>query len=308
MDRSDITAELAARLVAEQFPQWADLPIVAAAHNGWDNTTFRLGDDLSIRLPSGPGYAPQVEKEHRWLPELAPHLPLPIPTPAALGRPGCGYPLPWSIYWWIDGEPANLAAIPDMTAFARDLAAFLSALYAIDAAGGPGSGQHSASRGGPLTVWDAWTRQAIGQLAGEIDAPAVMRLWDTAVASRWEQTPVWVHGDVIGSNLLATDGKLSAVIDFGCSAVGDPACDLAAAWMFFDGEARVAFREGLAFDADTWTRGRGWALWKALVTLAGEQDEPGHADATVHRMGWRTTPAQLIEQVLAEDRQARADD
>lgn len=304
MDRPEITAEVATRLVAEQFPQWADLPVVPVVHNGWDNTTFRLGEELSVRLPSGDGYAAQVEKEHRWLPVLAPQLPLPIPQPVGQGRPGSGYPWPWSIYRWIDGQPANLARIADMTRFAGEVARFLAALYAIDASGGPAAGQHSASRGGPLTRWDEWTRESIELLVADIDARAVTEVWETALASTWEFAPVWVHGDVIGSNLLVADGELCAVIDFGCSAVGDPACDLAAEWMFFDGENGEAFRRGLPLDAATWARGRGWALWKALITLAGEKEDDGHAEATTRRMGWRHTPREVVDLVLADHRRA----
>jgi aminoglycoside phosphotransferase (APT) family kinase protein len=302
VDRSEITAELASRLVAAQFPQWADLPVVPAGHNGWDNATFRLGERLSVRLPNGAGYAEQVEKEHRWLPALARHLPLPIPQPIALGHPANGYPWPWSIYRWIEGQPANLAAIADMPRFAGDLAAFLSELYALDATGGPPPGRHSASRGGPLSVWDEQTRKSIDLLAGTINATAAIELWEEALATKWELPPVWIHGDVIGSNLLVTNGELSAVIDFGCSAVGDPACDLAVNWMFFEGTSSDAFRRGLPLDEATWTRGRGWALWKALITLAAEKQQPGHAEAAAYRMGWRQTPARVIDLALADHR------
>ena len=154
MNRDQITAEVAARLVAEQFPQWAELPVHAGGLNGWDNTTFRLGDELSIRLPSGAGYATAVDKEQRWLPLLAPQLPLPIPVPVAVGRPGRDYPWQWSIYRWLDGSPSSVGRIADPNAFAVDLAGFLTALYAIDAVDGPPAGPHSAHRGGPLGHFD----------------------------------------------------------------------------------------------------------------------------------------------------------
>src|SRR5262245_38836517 len=161
MKKDAITAAVAADLVAEQFPQWADLPVVPVALNGWDNTTFRLGDALSIRLPSHERYVPQVEKEHRWLPELAPQLPLRIPEPVALGRPSTTFPRPWSIYRWIDGDHAQVDDIADLNAFADDLAGFLVALYAIDASTGPEPGAHSFGRGGPLDCYDAESRRAL---------------------------------------------------------------------------------------------------------------------------------------------------
>jgi aminoglycoside phosphotransferase (APT) family kinase protein len=228
MDRDEITAQVAARLVAGQFPQWAELPVVPVGLNGWDNTTFGLGGELSVRLPSGEDYVPQVSKEHRWLPVLAGRLPLPGPEPVALGRPAAGFPWPWSVYRWIEGEPACLGRVADLTAFAADLAGFLAALYAIDAGGGPPPGLHSAFRGGPLMTWDEQARTSIDLLAEDIDARAAIGVWEAALASPWQQRPVWVHGDVAASNLLLSGGALRAVIDFGCAAAGDPACDLPA--------------------------------------------------------------------------------
>ena len=143
MDKGDITPAVAARLVATQFPQWADLAVVPVALDGWDNTTFRLGEDLSVRLPSADAYVAQVKKEHRWLPILAPHLPLPIPEPVALGRAGGGFPRPWSIYRWIEGDHASVDRIANLTVFAADLAGFLAALYAIDPSDGPPPGTHN---------------------------------------------------------------------------------------------------------------------------------------------------------------------
>lgn len=248
----------------------------------------------------------QVEKEHRWLPVLAQHLPLPIPEPIAVGQPSDEYPWPWSIYGWIDGTPASVGPSADLTALAGDLARFLTALYSIDATNGPPAGPHSASRGGPLTRWDEWTRESIELLADDVDEEAVTEVWETALASAWEKAPVWVHGDVAGSNLLVADGKLCGVIDFGCSAVGDPACDLVMAWMFFDGASGQAFRSGLPLDEETWARGRGWALWKALVALAGDKERHGHADAAARRMGWRHSPRRVVDLILADHRRAGA--
>lgn len=248
MDRDDITADVAARLVAEQFPQWAGLPVEPVGLNGWDNRTFRLGETMSVRLPSSDWYVPQVEKEHRWLPGLATHLPLPIPEPIALGRPSEVFPRPWSVYRWIEGEPACVGGITDLAAVAADLAKFLSMLYAIDASNGPAPGQHSANRGGSPTQWDEETRTAIDLSSTQIDDRGATAVWDACLAAEWQSTPVWVHGDVEPSNLIVANGALHAVIDFGCLAVGDPACDLVMAWTFFDDDSAAIFRSGPPFD------------------------------------------------------------
>jgi aminoglycoside phosphotransferase (APT) family kinase protein len=273
-----IDADLVARLIEGQFPEWADLPVREVDLQGWDNRTFRLGNELSVRLPSAEGYVPQIEKEHRWLPRLAPHLPLPIPAPVAKGRPAEGYPWPWSVYRWLPGEPAATARIDDHRGFALELAGFLAALYRIPAEDGPAAGPHSFYRGGPLAVYDAETRQAITTLSDEIDPGIATAIWEEALAADWPGQPVWVHGDVAVGNLLVEDGRLSAVIDFGSSAVGDPACDTVIAWTFFTGESRDIFRRELPVEPNAWTRGRGWALWKALITIAGSRDsEPDKA-------------------------------
>ncbi len=306
MERDEITADVAARLVREQFPGWADLPISPVVLNGWDNTTFRLGDELAVRLPNGEGYAAAVEKEHRWLPALAPRLPLPIPLPAAMGRPGCGYPWAWSINRWLVGEPASLARVDDLSVFAADLADFLTALQAIDGADGPPAGLHSAHRGGPLSFYDdEEIPDAIELVADRFDVDTVSDVWRAALSSTWDRTPVWVHGDVVGSNLLVVDGALSAVIDFGCSAVGDPACDLVMAWTFFDGDSSEQFRSHLSLDAATWARGRGWALWKALVTILRAKPNGRDEYADARRFGWRYDPYEVIEHVLADHRRSR---
>ncbi|CAN5837214.1 aminoglycoside phosphotransferase family protein [soil metagenome] len=262
-------ADLARRLVATQFPQWAHLPVRPVIFGGKDNTTFHLGDEMSVRLPSTRHHVAQVEKEQVWLPRLAPRLPLPIPEPVGLGQPGEGYPWPWSVYRWIEGETADRADIPDLPQFARDLAGFLVALQAIDVTDGPVAGQHNFFRGGALATYDAQTRQAITDLEGSIDGPTALTIWERALAAAWTNPPVWLHGDVAAGNLLVKDGALSAVIDFGILGVGDPACDLAIAWTLLHGEARQAFRQALPLDEGTWARGRGWTIWKALIVAAG---------------------------------------
>jgi len=257
-DRVDIDVSLVGHLVTTQFPQWADLPIKPVESSGWDDRTFHLGEHMTVRLPSSAWYAPQVEKEHRWLPRLAPLLPLPIPVPLAMGVPAGGYPWPWSVYRWIEGETATVERVLDWRQFATALAQFLVALQRIDCAGGPPPGQHNFFRGGPLTVYDAESRQAISALDGEIDADLATTVWETAVGAAWHGPSVWVHGDISAGNLLVRSGRLSGVIDFGCLGVGDPACDLVIAWNLLRGEGRDAFRAALPVDAATWARGRGW--------------------------------------------------
>ena len=300
MDKRDITPALAARLVAAQFPQWADLPVVPVAVDGWDNTTFRLGDELSIRLPSADGYVAQIDKEHRWLPILASQLPVRIPEPVARGRPDDRFPRPWSIYRWIEGQTVTGDRIGDLTALAGDLAGFLTVLEAIDASAGPPPGAHNFFRGAPLTVYDAECRTSIGDAADEIDVGAAGDVWQAALASAWERPPVWVHGDVAPTNLLVKDGVLEAVIDFGCMAAGDPACDLVMAWTFFDDESRSVFRDTIDLDDATWSRARGWALWKALITYVRARETGTDPDATVRRFGWRVSALDVVERVLAD--------
>ena len=267
-DEVDINVSLVRRLITTQFPHWSDLPIKPVEVGGVDNRTFHLGPHMTVRLPSAARYAPQVEKEHRWLPKLAPLLPLPIPVPLAKGAPAEGYPWRWSVYRWLEGETATAGRIADPRRFATALAEFLTALYRVDPAGGPPPGPHNFFRGGPLTVYDAETRRAIAALDGRIDIDAASAVWEAALGATWHGSPVWFHGDIADGNLLVKGGRLSAVIDFGTSGVGDPSCDLAITWTLFGGESRDAFRAALRLGDATWARGRGWTLWKVLITLA----------------------------------------
>jgi aminoglycoside phosphotransferase (APT) family kinase protein len=303
VDRPDITPELVSRLVAHEFPQWADLPVSRVELDGWDNKTFRLGTTMSARLPSADIYVAQIDKEHRWLPVLGRDLPFRIPEPLAKGRPALGFPFPWSVYRWIDGETAADATVADLTQFASDLAHFLTALHACDAAEGPAAGSHSHARGGPVAVWDTQTRDALEGLSGEIDVAGATEVWDEALDSWWDQPPVWVHGDITGSNLLVRRGRLSAVIDFGCSAVGDPACDTAIAWTFFADESRSLFKSLVPVDDATWARGRGWALWKALIELVRDPSTPPHAERSATRFGWRHSARQIVDEVISDQRE-----
>lgn len=277
-DRERIDLALARRLVDSQFPEWSGLQLREVDHSGWDNRTFRLGDSLSVRLPSGPWYAHQVEKEQRWLPVLKPQLPLPIPEPEALGAPQDEYPFAWSVYRWIDGQPAAVASIGNPVLFATDVANFLVALREVDAQGGPAPGEHNFFRGDAPGVYAEETYRAIDELGTRIDGELARRIWARAEESRWAQPPVWFHGDIAVGNLLVRDGRLSAVIDFGTSGVGDPACDLVLAWTLLDGEARTAFRNRLELDDATWDRARGWALWKALITLDSDKGSQATLD------------------------------
>ena len=300
-DEIDADVALVRRVLAAQFPQWADLPVTPVELDGWDNTTFRLGEELAVRLPSAERYVPQVNKEHQWLPTLAPQLPLPIPEPVAKGAPEYGFPRPWSVYRWLAGEHATVERVADLERFATDLAGFLAALYRIDPSGAPAPGPHNFFRGGPVGTYDGETREAIAELEGEIDTGAATEVWAAALAATWHGAPVWIHGDVTASNLLVVDGRLSAVIDFGCSGVGDPACDLTIAWTFFFGDSREAFRAALRLDDGTWARARGWALWKALITLAEAlKRNVAQTDIAGLRFGWRLHARHVIEEVLAD--------
>jgi aminoglycoside phosphotransferase (APT) family kinase protein len=286
-----IDVHLVHRLVAAQFPEWAYLPIQIVENGGWDNRTFRLGERMVVRLPSAAEYVVQVEKEQWWLPKLAPLLPLPIPMPLAVGGPSDDYPWKWSIYRWIDGETAVPERIGDSRSLAKSLAQFLIALHRIDTAGGPPPGPNNFYRGGPLSIYDSETRLAISTLTSKISEKNATEFWEEALASTWENQPVWVHGDISAGNLLVQAGRLNAVIDFGMLAVGDPACDLSIAWTLFDAVSRDIFREMLPLDAGTWSRARGWTLWKALIVAAGHT-ETNNVEAT--------RPWQIIREVLAD--------
>lgn len=289
-----VDVHLARSLVYRQFRFWGHLDIEPVPFSGWDNQTFRLGDEMLIRLPSAGRYASQVDKEQFWLPRLAPHLPLPVPEPLAVGKPDCGYPWQWSIYRWIPGDIAAFERIDDMGEFAGALRDFLVALHKIDITDGPAAGPQNFYRGGDLSIYNEEARRAVKALEGRIDSDAIARIWDQSLASRWERPPVWVHGDISPSNLLVADGKLSAVIDFGSCGVGDPACDLAIAWTFLRGQSRAIFRSILrsGLDEAAWTRGRGWALWKVLITLAAS----GITDQIVVERAWMTLHELLQDQ------------
>ncbi|MCU4757135.1 aminoglycoside phosphotransferase family protein [Bacillus cereus] len=269
---NSIDVSLVEKLIQEQFPEWAHLEVKPVKFSGHDNRTFHLGDEMSVRLPSEAAYAPQVEKENKWLPILSEELSLPISTPLAKGNPSEVYSWPWSINMWIEGETVTKQNVRDLSEFAADLGLFLVELQSIDASNGPIAGAHNFYRGGLISVYDEEARDAIENNKNVFDEIVLKHLWNLALQSKWERKPVWVHGDVAPGNLLVKEGKLCAVIDFGILGVGDPACDAAMAWTFFDKNSRGVFKEVLHIDEETWNRARGWALWKALITYDANRD------------------------------------
>lgn len=262
-DEVDIDAGLVGRLVAAQFPQWARLPVSAVRSAGTDNAMYRLGEDLAVRLPRVPRAAGQVAKEQRWLPRLAPHLPMSVPEPLGLGEPDEEYGLPWSVYGWLDGENVVDTPLTDEPDAAVRLGRFVAALRTVDATGGPAS-----FRGGSVSTRETDVRSAIRDLGadGTVDADLATAAWESALRlPRWEGEPVWLHGDLLPGNLLARDGRLTAVIDFGGLGTGDPACDTMPAWAVLSAGSRGLFREAVDVDDATWARGRSWALTFGLT-------------------------------------------
>ncbi|MGS2616847.1 aminoglycoside phosphotransferase family protein [Micromonospora sp. LZ34] len=213
-----------------------------------------------------------------------PQTPAAIPTPLAKGEPDAGYPYPWSIYQWLHGEPASADRIADPGRFALDLAEFLAALQSVDATDGPRPGLHNWYRGGTLRTYDGEAQRALTALDGHVDITLAREIWKSALDARWDGVESWFHGDIAQGNLLLNDGKLAAVIDFGTCGVGDPACDLAIAWTLLTADGRQAFRERLSIDDATWARGRGWALWKTLVTCANTLSDADDSTASALRV------------------------
>ena len=268
IDEVDTSVSLVRRLLRAQFPQWANLPIWPVHSTGTGNALYRLGDSMVVRLPRIPSAVGQVNKEQKWLPRLAPFLPLNIPIPIAKGKPSDGYPWHWSVYRWLEGEDVTTAPIADPRQAATDLAQFIIALQGIEATEGPPSGEHNFYRGVPLAMRDHETRDAIAAIHDVIDTDEVTAAWDAAIETPvWSRAPVWIHGDLHAGNLLVQQGRLSGVIDFGGLGVGDPACDVMAAWLFVSAENRAMFREVLQVDDATWARGRGWALSFGLIAF-----------------------------------------
>ncbi|MEV5599787.1 aminoglycoside phosphotransferase family protein [Streptomyces sp. NPDC052496] len=262
-----IDDDLVRRLVAGQFPRWAGLPVERLASGGTVNAMYRLGAGMVVRMPLVEGGAGDVLLEREWLPRLAPRLPVAVPEMLAAGEPAEGYPWPWSVYRWLPGENPEAGALADAEALAGDLAAFVAAMRGSTVPGAP-----TAHRGGPVATLDAETRSAIGKLRGipaeGVDCDAVTAVWEDALrAPDWDGPPVWLHADLMPGNLLVDGGRLTAVIDFGCTGTGDPACDLFPAWNLLPAGARKVFREALGVDDATWRRGRGRTLSQAVIAL-----------------------------------------
>lgn len=251
-------------LLAAQFPEWANLSIELLPSSGTSNAIFRLGDEMSVGLPRNESAEEGGENEYKIIPKLAPHLPLTIPAPSQRAHQmkailGIG-----SFILGSRAKSADVKRPSDLRQAANDLANFLIALQRIDTDGG----QPAADRGLPLQRRDDYTRQSIAALSGQVDIEAVTKAWEMALkVPQWNHKPVWFHGDMLPSNLLVDNGHLSAVIDFGGCAVGDPACYLIIAWALFSGESRNVFRNALSIDDETWDRGRGWALSWALIYI-----------------------------------------
>jgi aminoglycoside phosphotransferase (APT) family kinase protein len=255
------------RLVAGQFPQWADLDIRRVASSGTDNALYRLGDDLVVRLPRIGWAVDQVDAEQHWLPRLAPHLPVAIPAPLVKGEPADGYPWRWSIYRWLDGVNPVAGELAKPRELAVDIAGFVSAMRRIDPTGGPDTRRGMHDRDGGVRGAIAQIR-TIEELRNLFDLSAVAAAWDAALQTKpWSGSPVWVHADLGPGNVLVRDGRLSAVIDFGTAGVGDPAHDLIVAWNVLPADARGVFKAALEVDDAAWARGRGLALSQALIAL-----------------------------------------
>ena len=267
-DELPIDDALVRRLLASQFPAWAGLPLEPVRYFGTDNAIYRLGDELAVRLPRREHNVLGLRKELRWLPELAPRLPLAVPEPVAAGEPGDWYPLEWAIYSWLPGEPAYETAPDDPR---PELVALLAAFRAIDPAGGPEPGRHNAFRGAPLAPGDEIVRPKIAELGLERGG---LPVWEAALAAgEWEGEPVWLHGDLDVRNLVVTDGRLSGVVDFGTLGVGDPAADVMVAWKMLTPPAREVFRRELEIDDATWARSRGCVLAQSVNALTYYTDE-----------------------------------
>ena len=271
-DEREISVALVRNLIDDKFPQWRELALTRVESSGTDNAIFRLGSDLAVRLPRVLSATPHIAKECRWLPVLAPYLPLATPAPVAQGLATAAYPWPWYVYQWLMGQDVAQTPSLDMVQLARDLAGWIRALQRCYTTGAPLAGAGNFGRGLPLTDpdRDARTRACIAQCVdlGLLDYIPAMQLWQNATATpAWSAAGVWIHGDLTATNLLCRDGRVSAVIDFGGLAVGDPAVDLLPAWNMGDAVSRHAFRDAMQVDDATWLRGQAWALSVAVIAL-----------------------------------------
>ncbi|GIE91439.1 aminoglycoside phosphotransferase family protein [Actinoplanes regularis] len=267
-DEVDIDASLVTRLLAEQFPRWAGAPVRLVTSSGTDNVTFRVGPDLAVRLPRTAGMRGQVEKDLRWLPHLAPKLPLAVPQPLALGSPNEEFPFSWGVYRWLEGTTFRLDQLADPAGAARELAEFLHCLQEIDTDGAPVPPDDPFSRGTPLAPRDGLFRAAVEELRDDFDTGLLLAAWEASLeVGAGGGAPRWIHGDLMPGNVLVADGRLTAIIDFATACAADPAADLLAAWYLFDGDSRRAFRDALKVDEHAWVRARGWTLSLTVISL-----------------------------------------
>lgn len=263
-DELPVPDQLVRALLAEQFPQWAALPLHRVTSTGTDNAVFRLGAHLGLRIPKVEWPVAAIEHEHRWLPVLAPLLPLEVPVPVGAGRPSPGYPWPWTVYPWLSGRNPGIGSAPDD--LVDDLMSFRSALAAVPTQGAP-----PADRGVPIRTKDEQNRAGL-QTLGDIgetatSLAALSACWDDILAADDHVgPPEWVHGDLTRGNLLLRPGR-AAVIDWTLMGIGDPAVELLPAWNLFGRRQRRRYRDELAVDDHTWLRGRGWAMTMSLAAL-----------------------------------------
>lgn len=286
-----VDSTLVRMLLDEQHPDLTELALDEVG-GGWDNQLYRLGPTLAVRLPRREVAASLVRHEHQWLPVLAPSLPLPIPVPIRIGVPGCGYPWYWTVVPWLDGTP-GVETVTDATALARDLGAFLCALHRPASPAAPSN----PWRGVPLRQRAPALVDGLTRIDGDgVDTHAIRRAWDRLVqAPPWAGVPLWIHGDLHPDNLLLRGGRLSSVLDFGDLTAGDPATDLAVAWMACSASTRSTFRDAARnadspIDEDTWTRAQGWALALGVAYLAQSR-----GDARLRALGLGTIKAVLGE-------------
>jgi aminoglycoside phosphotransferase (APT) family kinase protein len=260
----EIDDALVRHLVATQFPELADRQIMRVEPWGTDNAIYRLGDDLVIRLPRIHWATDQVEREATWLPRLAPHLPIAVPEPIAVGEPGVGYPYRWAVHRWLPGDGATISEMDDPVRFALSLAEFVRALQTVPPDGAP----EARNRARPLQEYNDATLGAIAWASDLIDDERARALWEEALAAPpYRGAPVWVHGDIEG-NCLLTSGQLSGIVDWGAACVGDPAVDIQVVWSpLFTDDSRSAFLEALDVDEATLARSRGAAIHQACSAL-----------------------------------------
>ncbi len=275
MNDDYINVDLAYKIIKKQFPEYSHLDIKSVEKQGHDNRTYRIGNDMLIRMLTAESYALKVPKEQELLPKLAKHLSVAIPAPIKMGKPSKDYPYPFSIYKWLDGTSANHVTLYEQSLenLAFELANFLKELQAITNVEGPSPGQHNWWRGAHVSVYDSGAREQIAKLADIIDGNSALELWERACATKWNKAPIWIHGDFAVGNILIKDNKLSGVIDFGGTAMGDPACDLVIAWTYLSSRARDIFAAEMRLDNDTWLRARAWVLWKATFELCNIADK-----------------------------------